>query len=45
MSILATVVSINNDYYIIDAGSKTLSSDLGPHGTNIEGYGTGLLII
>jgi D-serine deaminase-like pyridoxal phosphate-dependent protein len=40
LTVLATVVSVNSDYAIIDAGSKVLSSDLGPHGTGrIEGYG------
>jgi D-serine deaminase-like pyridoxal phosphate-dependent protein len=40
LTVLATVVSVNSDYTIIDAGSKVLSSDLGAHGTRrIEGYG------
>ena len=29
--ILATVVSSNDNYFIIDAGSKVLSSDMAPH--------------
>ena len=38
---LATVVSANHDHYIIDAGSKVLSSDLGPHGTDaVKDHGT-----
>jgi D-serine deaminase-like pyridoxal phosphate-dependent protein len=40
LSILSTVVSRNEDYLIIDAGSKVLSSDRGPHGSDsLEGYG------
>jgi D-serine deaminase-like pyridoxal phosphate-dependent protein len=40
LSVLATVVSVNEDYAIIDAGSKVLSSDLGAHGTESPGgYG------
>jgi D-serine deaminase-like pyridoxal phosphate-dependent protein len=31
LAVAATVVSANRDYAIIDAGSKTLSSDLAPH--------------
>lgn len=39
-SVLASVVSVNERYAIIDAGSKVLSSDLGPHGAgSIRGYG------
>ena len=33
LAVITTVVSVNDTYCIIDAGSKTLSSDLGPHGT------------
>ncbi len=41
LSVLTTIVSMNHDYYIVDAGSKTLSSDLGAHGgTGLRGYGT-----
>jgi D-serine deaminase-like pyridoxal phosphate-dependent protein len=41
LSVLATVVSANNEYLIVDAGSKVLSSDLGAHGTGgALGYGT-----
>ena len=40
LSVLATVVSQNSDYFIIDAGSKTLSSDQGAHGMpGMEGFG------
>ena len=40
LSVLATVVSINREYFIIDAGSKVLSSDQGAHGiAGMEGYG------
>ena len=39
-SVLASVVSVNETYAIIDAGSKVLSSDLGPHGTGgVRGFG------
>ena len=34
LSVLATVVSKNTDYFIVDAGSKVFSSDLGAHGTS-----------
>ena len=38
--VAATVISSNDRYAIIDAGSKVLSSDLGPHGsTGVRGYG------
>jgi D-serine deaminase-like pyridoxal phosphate-dependent protein len=33
LAVFATVVSVNDTTCIIDAGSKSLSSDLGPHGT------------
>jgi D-serine deaminase-like pyridoxal phosphate-dependent protein len=40
LSVLATVVSTGPRYAIVDAGSKTLSSDRGAHGTaGISGYG------
>ena len=40
LTVLATVVSRNNDFFIIDAGSKVLTSDLGAHGTpGAGGYG------
>lgn len=38
--VVATVISVNDRFAIIDAGSKVLSSDRGPHGsTSVEGYG------
>lgn len=41
LSVMATVVSANREYLVVDAGSKTLSSDLGAHGTGGSmGYGT-----
>ncbi len=40
LSVLSTVVSRNNRYAIVDAGSKTLSSDRGAHGVDgLTGYG------
>lgn len=40
LAVLATVVSANERVAIVDAGSKTLSSDLGPHGARSgSGYG------
>lgn len=40
LSVLATVISANSAYFIIDAGSKVLSSDTGAHGMpGAEGYG------
>jgi len=40
LSVLATVVSVGRDHLIVDTGSKTLSSDRGPHGvTRLTGYG------
>ncbi len=39
-TVLATVVSANSDYFIIDTGSKTLSTDQGAHGiAGMEGFG------
>lgn len=35
----ATVVGATDRHAIVDAGSKVLSSDLGPHGTGAAGYG------
>ena len=44
-SVLASVVSVNETYAIVDAGSKVLSSDLGPHGTGgVRGYGRAFAI-
>jgi D-serine deaminase-like pyridoxal phosphate-dependent protein len=43
--IVATIVSRNADFYIIDAGSKALSSDLGPHSSaGLQGYGRAIAI-
>ncbi|MDQ6626091.1 MAG: alanine racemase [Verrucomicrobiota bacterium] len=40
LSIVSSIVSANDDYLIIDAGSKVLSSDLGAHGTGTaDGFG------
>ncbi len=39
LGIVTTVVSANDRYCIIDAGSKVLSSDTGPHGTGGGGFG------
>lgn len=40
LAVAATVIACNDTHAIIDAGSKTLSSDLGPHGTRAgKGYG------
>ena len=39
LSVIARVVAVNRHFIIIDAGSKMLSSDKGPHGTNASGFG------
>lgn len=40
LSALASVVSVNDQFAIVDAGSKVLSSDTGPHGaTGGSGFG------
>lgn len=40
LTIVTTVVSINDTYMIVDAGSKSLTSDAGAHGTQgTQGYG------
>jgi len=40
LTVESRVVSVNETYMIIDAGSKTLTSDLGPHGNqSITGHG------
>lgn len=40
LSVVATVVSVNQRFAIVDAGSKVLSSDGGPHGSKrLSGYG------
>lgn len=42
LTVIATVVSRNPEYLIIDAGSKTLTSDQGAHGTaGGGGFGVG----
>jgi D-serine deaminase-like pyridoxal phosphate-dependent protein len=38
LTVLTTVISRNPDFLIVDAGSKTFSSDMGAHGA---GHGTG----
>lgn len=39
LAVASSVISVNDRYAIIDAGSKTLSSDMGPHGTGGAGFG------
>lgn len=39
LSVVASIIATNEQYAVIDAGSKTLSSDHGPHGTGGGGYG------
>lgn len=40
LSVIASVVSVNDRFAIIDAGSKVLSSDRGPHGSaRLSGFG------
>ena len=40
LSVLATVISKNANFFITDAGSKALSSDTGGHGmANAQGFG------
>ena len=39
LGVISTVISTNAQYCIVDAGSKTLSSDKGPHGTSSGSYG------
>ncbi|MDQ7250518.1 alanine racemase [Dongia sedimenti] len=44
LCVIATVVSQNDQHYIIDAGSKALTSDLGPHSSGgLAGYGRVLI--
>ena len=41
LSVLATVISKNDEFFIADAGSKTLTSDTGGHGmASAVGFGT-----
>jgi len=38
--VVATIVSLNEHYFIVDAGSKVLSADLAPHcAEGMTGYG------
>lgn len=39
LSVVARVVAVNDRHFIIDAGSKTMSSDRGAHGMGGPGYG------
>lgn len=40
LSVVATIVSCNRTHAIVDAGSKVLSSDRGPHGSDaLTGFG------
>ncbi|WP_429818543.1 alanine racemase [Ensifer sp. B1-9] len=39
LSVVATVVAHNDSHFIVDAGSKSLSSDLGAHGSGGSGFG------
>ena len=39
LGVVTTVVSVNERYCIIDAGSKVLSSDTGPHGSGGGAFG------
>jgi len=39
LSVISRVVAVNRHFAIIDAGSKMLSSDKGPHGTSASGFG------
>lgn len=40
LSVLTSVIRVNDQYAIVDAGSKGLSSDTGPHGaTGVSGFG------
>jgi len=45
LHVLATVVSTNERYAIIDAGAKTLGLDLGAHGFGAADYGYGLAFL
>ena len=39
LSVVTRVVAVNAHFMIVDAGSKILSADKGPHGTNASGFG------
>jgi D-serine deaminase-like pyridoxal phosphate-dependent protein len=42
LTVLATIISKNSDYFITDTGSKTLTSDQGAHGIATKpGFGVG----
>lgn len=43
LSVIARVVSVNERHAILDAGSKTLSSDQGPHGMGGGGFGLAVI--
>ena len=45
LQVLATVVSANPSFAIVDAGSKVLSSDKAPHGADtLKGYGMAITL-
>ncbi len=45
LSVLTTVISTNDRYAIVDAGSKTLSSDRGAHGADgLAGFGRAFVL-
>lgn len=45
LQVLATVVSANPSFAIVDAGSKVLSSDMAPHGSDtLTGYGVAVAL-
>lgn len=44
LSVISRVIAVNDRYAIIDAGSKMLSSDHGPHGTGGGGFGKAMAI-
>ena len=40
LTVLATIISKNNEFFVTDAGSKTLTSDTGGHGmASADGFG------
>ncbi|MCB8821404.1 alanine racemase [Microvirga rosea] len=39
LGVVTTIISANADHYIIDAGSKALTSDLGAHSSGGSGFG------
>lgn len=42
LTVIARVIAVNDRHAIVDAGSKALSSDLGPHGIGGSGFGVAL---